>query len=211
MPISWIFTEPLFFIAWVMAIVVALSIHEFAHALTAYLLGDYTAKEDGRLSFNPLIHIDPLGFVMLLIAGFGWAKPVSVNPYNLRNQRWGMVLVSLAGPLSNFLGVFVFAVLFKILSPILGDTNLLSNFLFMMILINISLFIFNLIPIPPLDGSKVLFGLLPDSHFAEFKYKFSLNGPWILLMLILFDSFTGVGIFSSLFNLMINLISRFIA
>ena len=210
MPINWLFSEPLFFFSWVLAIVVALTIHESAHAWSAYLLGDHTAKDDGRLSLNPFLHIDPLGFMMLLLVGFGWAKPVTVNPYNLRNQRSGMSLVALAGPLSNLVAVFVFGLLYKFLSPNLGDNNLLANFLFLLTLINVSLFVFNLIPIPPLDGSKVLFGLLPDQKFADFKYKFSLNGPWILLILVIFDSFTGIGIFSSLFNFIINNLTQFL-
>lgn len=208
MPINWLFSEPLFFFAWVVAIVAALTIHEFAHAFSAYLLGDHTAKEDGRITLNPLTHIDPLGFMMLLVAGFGWAKPVSVNPYNLRQPRSGIAIVSLAGPLANLVCVLIFAMLFKFLSPILGPDNLLSNFLFMMTLINISLFTFNLIPIPPLDGSKVLFSLLPDSKFAEFKYKFSINGPWILLMLVILDAVSGIGIFSSIFNFIVNLLGK---
>lgn len=208
MPINWLFSEPLFFFAWVVAIVAALTIHEFAHAFSAYLLGDHTAKEDGRITLNPLTHIDPLGFMMLLVAGFGWAKPVSVNPYNLRQPRLGIAIVSLAGPLANLVCVLIFAILFKFLSPILGPENLLSNFLFMMTLINISLFAFNLIPIPPLDGSKVLFSLLPDSKFAEFKYKFSINGPWILLMLVILDAVSGIGIFSSIFNFIVNLLGK---
>jgi Zn-dependent protease len=208
MPINWLFSEPLFFFAWVVAIVAALTIHEFAHALSAYLLGDHTAKEDGRITLNPFTHIDPLGFMMLLVAGFGWAKPVSVNPYNLRQPRSGIAIVSLAGPLANLVCVLIFAVLFKFLSPLLGPDNLLSNFLFMMTLINISLFAFNLIPIPPLDGSKVLFSLLPDSRFAEFKYKFSINGPWILLMLVILDTVSGIGIFSSIFNFIVNLLGK---
>ena len=208
MPINWLFSEPLFFFAWVVAIVAALTIHEFAHAFSAYLLGDHTAKEDGRITLNPLTHIDPLGFMILLVAGFGWAKPVSVNPYNLRQPRSGIAIVSLAGPLANLVCVLIFAILFKFLSPILGPDNLLSNFLFMMTLINISLFAFNLIPIPPLDGSKVLFSLLPDSRFAEFKYKFSINGPWILLMLVILDAVSGIGIFSSIFNFIVNLLGK---
>lgn len=189
-----------------MAIIVALTIHEFSHALSAYWLGDKTAGEDGRLSLNPLVHIDFLGFVMLLLVGFGWAKPVMVNPNNLRNSRWGMALVSLAGPLSNLVGVFVFGLLYKLLSPTLGSANLLANFLFLLALVNVSLFVFNLIPIPPLDGSKVLFAILPDK-FNEFKDKFSYYGPYILIGLVIADGFLPVSIFGTLFNGIIGLLS----
>ncbi len=206
MPLTWLFSEPLFFVAWVLAIIAALTIHEFSHALAAYWLGDKTAGDDGRLSLNPLVHIDFLGFLMLLLVGFGWAKPVSVNPYNLRNQRWGMAIVSLAGPLSNLLGVFVFGLLLKFLSPSLGAANLLANFLFLLTLVNVSLFAFNLIPIPPLDGSKVLFAVLPDK-FNEFKDKFSQYGPYILIGLVIADGFLPVSIFGTLFNGIIGLLS----
>jgi len=209
MPFNWLFSEPLFFVAWVLAIIATLTIHEFSHALTALALGDSTAKDNGRLNLNPLVHIDPLGFIMLLIAGFGWAKPVPVNPYNLRNQKWGMAIVALAGPFSNLIGVVVFGLLFKLLSPALGPDNLLSNFLFLLTLVNVSLFAFNLIPIPPLDGSKVLLAAIPDK-FADFKEKFSMYGPYFLLMLVLIDSFTNIGIFSRAFEFLMNILARFI-
>ncbi|MFA5124977.1 MAG: site-2 protease family protein [Patescibacteria group bacterium] len=209
MPLNWLFTEPLFFLSWILAILVTLTIHEFSHALVANMLGDSTAKDGGRLNFNPLVHLDPLGFIMMLIAGFGWAKPVPVNPYNLRGGRWGMALVSFAGPLSNFFGVLVFAVFFKMISPVLGPMNLLVNFLFLLILINISLFVFNLIPIPPLDGSRVLLAVIPDK-FYDFKEKYLMYGPYILLALVLIDNFTNVGIFGRLFQGIINILSRFL-
>ncbi len=206
MPFDWLFTQPEFFVAWLCAILVILTTHEFSHALAATLLGDSTAKNSGRLTLNPISHIDPLGFLMLLLAGFGWAKPVPVNPYNFKNQRVDMALVSLAGPGANLLGLIVFGLVYRLLSPVLAAGNLLVVFLQMLVLINACLLVFNLIPIPPLDGSKVLFALLPDKY-ADFKNKFSVNGPFILIGLIILDSVLNLGIFASLFNLMIRLIS----
>ncbi|MFA5021193.1 MAG: site-2 protease family protein [Patescibacteria group bacterium] len=199
MPIEWLLSEPLFFIAWIVAILVTLTIHEFSHALAAAYFGDQTAKKAGRLTLNPLVHIDPLGFMMLLFAGFGWAKPVPVNPYNFKNHRLAMGVVSLAGPLANLAAVIVFGLIFKFAAPFWGFDNLLPNFLYLLILVNVALFIFNLVPIPPLDGSKVLFSILPDK-FNDFKEKFSEYGPYILLILVVIDSFTNIGIFSYLFT-----------
>lgn len=206
MPIQWLASEPLFFLAWVVAIIVTLTIHEFSHALAAYYYGDHTAKDAGRLTLNPLIHIDSLGFIMLLFAGFGWAKPVPVNPYNFKDHRLAMAVVSLAGPLANLAGVIVFGLVFKAAAPFLGVDNLLPNFLYLLILVNVSLFIFNLFPIPPLDGSKVLFAVLPD-RFNDFKDKFSEYGPYILLILVLIDSFSPVSVFGGIFNWMQNITS----
>lgn len=206
MPIEWLVNEPLLFLAWIMAIVVTLTIHEFSHGLTAAFFGDHTAKDAGRLTLNPLAHLDGLGFLMLLFAGFGWAKPVPVNPYNFKNQRLAMAVVSLAGPLANLAGVFVFGLIFKSFASSLGLNNLLPNFLYLLILVNASLFVFNLLPIPPLDGSKVLFAVLPDK-FNDFKDKFSEYGPYILLGLLLADSFTNIGIFSHLFVWMKDLVA----
>lgn len=210
MPISWLFSgQPLFFVVWVVAIIITLTVHEFSHAAVANFFGDRTAKEMGRLSLNPLVHIDLVGFLMLLFIGFGWAKPVPVNPYNLRKQRLAMGLVSLAGPLSNLLGVIIFVLVYRLLLPSLGPQNLLIGFFFSLILVNLSLFVFNLIPIPPLDGSKVLFSLLSDK-FADFKYKFETNGPWILLVLLVADSILNLGIFNWLFELMIKILYYFL-
>ncbi len=165
MPINLLFKEPILFVAWAVALIAAISFHEFSHAFAAYKLGDMTAKDQGRLTINPMSHLSLLGTVMLFVAGFGWGKPVPFNPYNLKNQRWGPVLIALAGPASNLLLVIVFGLVLKFVYPLLGlgPENALYSFLFVLILLNAILMAFNLIPIPPLDGSKVLFALLPES------------------------------------------------
>lgn len=206
MPVEWLINEPLFFVAWVVAIVVTLTIHEFSHGLAAAYYGDPTAKNAGRLTLNPLVHLDFLGFVMLMFAGFGWAKPVPVNPYNFKNRRFAIAMVSLAGPASNLLGVTIFGLIFRLIAPSLGPDNLLPNFLYLLALVNVSLFIFNLFPIPPLDGSKVLLAALPD-RYEDFKQKFSEYGPFILLILVLLDGFTTYSIFSQIFVWMRNIVT----
>jgi Zn-dependent protease len=198
-PISWLSESPEFFVIWIVAVLFTLTIHEFAHAAVAYLFGDDTAKQMGRLTLNPLPHIDILGFLMLLFIGFGWAKPVPVNPYNLRNAKKSSGLVAVAGPIVNLLAAIIFAIALKIVSPILGPSNLLVSFLIMTVFINVILAIFNLIPIPPLDGSKVLFSVLPDKY-NDLKRRLSVNGPFILVAIILLDSFSPFSIFSWLFG-----------
>ena len=209
MPFTWLFSQPLFFVAWVFAILVSLTIHEFSHGWAAHLFGDDTAKVSGRLTLNPLVHIDPFGFILLLVAGFGWAKPVPVNPANFRRRRLGEAIVSLSGPLANLAGVIVGIILFKLLAPFLGEANLLINFLFMFILINAVLMVFNLIPIPPLDGSHILFSVLPD-RFSNFREKVEKNGPWILIILIIGDSFLNLGLFSAAFGWVFSLLQKFL-
>lgn len=209
MLIRLLFDSPQMFLMIALAIVYALTIHEFAHALAANYLGDSTAKYSGRLSLNPLVHMEFFGTLMLLFAGFGWGKPVPVNPYSLKWQKWGTAVVSLAGPVSNFISVFLFILMFKGLAGFLPLDNLLFVFLSYLILINTILGVFNLIPIPPLDGSKVLFAVLPDS-MEDFKRKFKVNGPWILIVLIILDNFVGINVFGRIFDFFIRSIEYFL-
>ncbi|MBU1203362.1 site-2 protease family protein [Patescibacteria group bacterium] len=209
MLISTLFSDPKIFLIVILSIIYALTIHEFAHALAAHYLGDNTPSQNGRLTLNPLAHMEFLGTLMLLFAGFGWGKPVPVNTYNLRWRRWGDAFVSLAGPLSNFINVALFIIIANFLLKFLPIDNLVFIFLFYLILVNLILGVFNLIPIPPLDGSKVLFAFLP-AHFDEFKRKFTINGPWILIVLIILDNFMNINIFGHIFDFFINFISRFI-
>jgi Zn-dependent protease len=173
----------------VVILIVAFTIHEFAHAYTAVQLGDDTPRQMGRLTLNPLAHLDPIGSLLLIIAGFGWAKPVPVNPYNLRNgPKMGMVLVAAAGPFSNFVMAALAAIPFRLgIVPDLGGGGSivpsLQDFLVSFIYINLVLMLFNLIPIPPLDGSKILRGFAPhdwDNVLSQLE-RF---GPILLLLVV---------------------------
>jgi len=178
------------------AMLMALTIHELCHGLSAYWLGDSTAKRDGRLSLNPIKHIDPIGLLLLLFVGFGWAKPVMVNPYNLKNPKVDMALISIAGPLSNFimafLGMMIFYAIF-FFAPVTAFTIHAINAVRMFTFINIVLGVFNLLPIPPLDGSKVVAGLLPDSVYRSLP-PVGMYGM-IFLMILMFTGITGQVIF----------------
>lgn len=158
-------------------VVLALSVHELSHGYAAYKMGDDTARLAGRLTLNPLAHIDPVGFLMMLFIGFGWAKPVPINTLRFRNQRKGLAIVSFAGPLSNLLMAFVSALLCSLLgalgyAPLLyaafAPLNVLAYTLYLFALLNIGLALFNLIPLPPLDGSNILLSFLKP-HAAQ-KY-----------------------------------------
>ena len=186
-------------LSFVLAIVVAISIHEFAHALAGYLMGDTTARDAGRLTLNPLSHLDPFGSLMLLLAGFGWGKPTPYNPYNLRYPKWGPALVALAGPAINLCGAIVSIAALVIVSRFLDPSNLLIVFLLFLFNVNLMLMVFNLIPIPPLDGSQLLFTILP-ARFNNLKITLMRNGPMILLGLILLDRFGGFNIFGGIFD-----------
>ena len=144
------------------AIIIGLTVHEFAHAYVAYLCGDYTAKSLGRISLNPLKHIDPLGFIFIILAGFGWAKPVAFNEYTLKNRDTDVVKIAAAGPISNAILAVLFSLIFALIAKYTPASSLDSTsfglfikMLYYAIFVNWGLFVFNLIPIPPLDGSHV--------------------------------------------------------
>jgi Zn-dependent protease len=164
------------------AILIAITIHEFAHAWMADRLGDPTPRQRGRLSLNPLVHLDPLGTLMLLIARFGWAKPVEVNPRYFANWRMGMIQVAVAGPLSNI--VLAFAVGFLVRAGVFSLPPLLGQFALYLVLFNVILAVFNLLPVPPLDGSRVVSNLLPPEQAVAYD-RLARYGPLLLLALIL--------------------------
>jgi len=173
------------------AAVIGLTVHEFSHAYAAYKLGDNTAKIDGRLTLNPLKHIDWLGFFLIVIAGFGWAKPVSFNPDNLKNKHRDEILISIAGPISNF----ILAVLFLVIARIMYSLDYFNNTTGLEIInlimtwgvINFGLFVFNLIPIPPLDGSHIYLTFLKDINpkLMMNMYKW---GTFVLFAIIIAES-----------------------
>lgn len=162
-------------------ILIAITLHELAHAFTAYALGDPTSKEQGRLSINPLVHIDIAGFLFLIVAGFGWAKPVQINPYNFKNRKLGTILVSIAGPLTNFL-IAITTIFILATVPINNITVI--QIIYSIIIYNIILGVFNLLPFPPLDGSKIVASLLPTKLEMMF-YKYHNYLYMILILLII--------------------------
>lgn len=204
-----IFNEPTLFLLWIAAVVIALSIHEFSHAVVAHALGDRTADRAGRLTLNPMAHIDPLGFIMLMFVGFGWGKPVPFNPHNLRFPRWGPALVAMAGPGSNLLSVLIVGAMLRIFQTGgLAPQNLLVIFLSLVVMISAALFVFNLIPIPPLDGSKFLFSILSAPKYDQFRFLLESRGPIILLAFIIIDRFLPFSIFGFLFRMVFSLLER---
>lgn len=201
-------------------IVLAITVHEFSHALVASNLGDDTAKRMGRLSLNPLVHLDLAGSLMIMLAGFGWGKPVPVNPWRLgKNAFRNMALVASAGPISNILTAALASIPFKVgmlswpttLNPQFLDfpVGFVSAFLFITIALNLLLAIFNLIPLAPLDGSKVLPGILPN-RLAQSYQRLTPWGPGILMTIILLDIFLDVGILSKFIGPIVNLLSQLI-
>lgn len=185
----------------------AITVHEFSHGYIAYRLGDPTAKNAGRLTFNPLSHLDLFGTLAIIFIGFGWAKPVPVDPRNFTNPRKDNLWVALAGPVSNFISAFVFGLMFRLSAPILAGSQIgevALSMIYLAVWINLILTIFNLLPIPPLDGFHILEGLVSNEMYLQLQ-TFVRFGPMILLGLILVSSFSGFHIFAMIFGPFVNL------
>lgn len=186
MLLSTLFQSPLSFIIFVGVLLITLAVHEYAHARAAEELGDPTARLMGRLTLNPLAHIDPIGSLMILLVGFGWGKPVPFDPYNLKNPRKDSAIISIVGPLSNFVMAIIGAVLLRALMGI--DMGVLSSFAIVIlpffIQINLVLGLFNLLPFAPLDGFKVVAGIIPEDQAKEW-YSLEKYGFLFLLAFIL--------------------------
>ncbi len=198
------------------AIIITVTLHELAHGWVSYKFGDPTPKLDGRLSLNPLHHLDPIGTIALLLVGFGWAKPVHIDPRYYKDAKTGIVWTAFAGPLMNFIiafvAIFLFNLLLKVPVSIFSSEIMTRIFIYLIYLmqytalISLGQAIFNLIPLPPLDGSKILYGVLPDSvYFNIMKYEnwlslilflvlFSgvLNGPLVSIRTIVFDGMNNL-------------------
>lgn len=197
----------------------AIVLHEISHGYIALLLGDRTAKDGGRLSLNPVHHLDPIGLVCMIIFGFGWAKPVPVNPNNFKNRKLGMSIVALAGPVSNvilaFAALLTMALLLKT-KAVSGTVvfyirEIVLNFLYIFAMLDIGLAVFNFIPVPPLDGSKILFSVLPNRAYG-FVLKYERYGMLILFVLInipLFLDFLTLlqrGLFSAILKVIFKIV-----
>lgn len=178
---------------------ICITFHEVSHGFVAYKLGDTTAKDMGRLTLNPLKHIDILGLVMMAVFHFGWAKPVPVNMYRFKNPKRGMAITAVAGPVSNLFIAAVFMALYGFLWPVMYKSNAGSVVLDMMnttAVISMSFAVFNIIPIPPLDGSKILFSFVPE-HIYRKLMRYERYGMIILIALIYFgavDGFLGTAV-----------------
>lgn len=187
-------------IIFVIIILFAITVHEFSHAAAADLMGDPTPRLAGRLTLNPIKHIDPIGFLMLLIVRFGWAKPVPINPYNFRDPVRGEMVVSFAGPLSNFLCAWLVAVLMRFFPVIFQMNGYVHDSVSYFIWINLALAVFNLLPIPPLDGSHILEPFIPE----EYRVMLEQYGFFILIFILLFPPTSTIlfYVINSLFRLL---------
>ncbi|MBN2585383.1 site-2 protease family protein [Patescibacteria group bacterium] len=197
-------------IFFVIAIIIGITVHEFSHAWAATRLGDSTAKLSGRLTLNPLSHMDPLGTIMLFVVGLGWGRPVPYNPHFVRQGVWGETLVALAGPVSNIIMATLFALPDRIMFWVNGvhPTGQLFTFFSTIVAINVILAAFNLFPIPPLDGSKILHLIVDKLFFGKVNWMvFERSGPMILLAVIFAERLLNVNIIFRILDPIIFLIN----
>ena len=175
-------------------LIFSLCFHEFSHGYIAYKLGDHTAARNGRLTLNPLAHLDPIGSLMILFVGFGWAKPVPVNPINFSNPRVDMMKVAFAGPASNLILAFTGGLIMRFFNFVgFMQSEMFIQTLYLFIFINISLAVFNMIPVAPLDGSQI-FGNMISKNNPELAWKLQMYGPKILMGIILIGMVTPFSI-----------------
>ena len=175
-------------------LIFSLCFHEFSHGYIAYKLGDHTAARNGRLTLNPLAHLDPIGSLMILFVGFGWAKPVPVNPVNFSNPRVDMMKVAFAGPASNLILAFTGGLIMRLFNFVgFMQSEMFIQTLYLFIFINISLAVFNMIPVAPLDGSQI-FGNMISKNNPELAWKLQKYGPKILMGIILIGMVTPFSI-----------------
>ena len=187
MLIQLLFTNPILFFLIGAMILFVLAVHEYSHALAANYLGDPTAKNAGRLTVNPIAHLDPMGTILLFCVGIGWGKPVPINPFNFRNQKWGSAIVGAAGPASNFLMAIIAGLLLRFFE--LPNPGLVA-FASIFIWLNIILGVFNLLPVPPLDGSHIFLALLPSSA-ENIKIFLLRNSLFLVFGALFFMYFVG--------------------
>jgi Zn-dependent protease len=203
--LDYLFTSPFSFLLWFTALLVAITIHEAAHAWMADRLGDPTARLNGRLTLNPLAHLDPIGTLMLLLFRFGWGKPVPFDPFNLRHPRRDAALISFAGPASNLILATILAIIIRLTHLIAGPPALtLELLLTPLIGLCVILAIFNLLPIHPLDGGKILIGLLPEE--LAYKWDQVLGQYGFIILIFLIFPFFGISPVIAIISPIINLI-----
>lgn len=185
-------------------VLIALTFHEFCHGLVSSKLGDPTPRYTGRLTLNPLAHLDPVGTLLMILTGFGWAKPVQINPRYYKNPKWGMAITALAGPLSNLLLAFAAMILYTIIFIISYKTGLfesslyrISYFIQLFAQVNLCFMVFNIIPIPPLDGSRVLGLFLSDSAYFKLQRfeRYSMIAIIVLSLMGVFSKIIGTGVY----------------